>query len=270
MHRVLLLLLFLPLLGCTGGSYKLAPETYHQQVKTLGVVPLLVDDQSTILHPDRAAILDLLARQNAGKSPWLVEALRERKGYFDVREVAGDPRTLFGQLIAGNTVAGEGGKRQRRYGFQPAAVSELCRRNAVDGLLVVVLNGLVRPEKRWDRDRASLNFLQTDYNVILASAAVVLPTGAVAWENAAGDDAFLELQYPDFDEAYFNAADAVRLHFVTVAGLERILARRDSGVLFKSSLSQRYKALFAGLADALTPGLVEQLLGPRSAPAAPK
>ena len=270
MRRIWMLLLLLSLCGCASGSYKLSPDQYRQQVKTLGVVPVLVDDQSTILHPERQAVLDLLARQSDGKAPWLVEALRERKGYFDVREVSADPRTLFGTLIAGSTISGDGDKRQRRYQFQPAAVSELCRQNTVDGLLVVVLNGVMRPEKRWDRDKTTLNFLETDYNDILASAAVVLPSGMVAWENAGGGDAFLALQYPDFDEAYFNAAEGVKLHFVTVAGLERILARRDGGILFKSSLSQRYKSLFDSLADALTPGLVEQVLGPRSAAPAGK
>ncbi len=270
MRRALLLLLLLPLIGCTAGSYKMSAENYRQQVKTLGVIPLLVDDQSTVLHPERGAVLDLLVRQNAGKSPWLVEALRERKGYFDVREISGDPRALFTQLVSGSTIGGEGEKRHRSYIFQPAAVNELCRRNAVDGVLVVVMNGLVRPEKRWDRDRASLNFLQTDYNVILASAAVVLPTGAVAWDSAGNGTPFLELQYPDFDEAYYNATDSVRLRFVSVAGLERILSRRDQDLFFKSSLSQRYKKLFDGLADALTPGLIEQLGGARLAPATSK
>jgi hypothetical protein len=270
MRHSLLLLLLLPLIGCTAGSYKMSKDNYRQQVKTLGVVPLLVDDQSTILHPNREAVLDLLTRQNAGKAPWLVEELRDRKGYFDVREISGDPRALFAQLVAGSTIGGEGEKRHRSYSFQPAAVNELCRRNAVDGILVVVMNGLVRPEKRWDRDKASLNFLQTDYNVILASAAVVLPSGVVAWDRAGDAKPFLDLQYPDFDEAYFNATDSVRLRFISVEGLDRTLARRDQGLLFKSSLSQRYKELFSSLADALTPGLLEQLSGSRPAPATAK
>ena len=264
MRRILLLLLLLPLVGCTAGGYKMAPEQYHKQVKTLGVVPLLVDGQSTILHPERDGVVDLLVRQSAGKSPWLVEALRDGKGYFDVREVPGDPGALFQQLVAGSSISGKGNGSLRRYRFQPGAIADLCRRNAVDGLLVVVLNGLVRPEKRWDRDRVSLEYLETDYNVILASAAVVLPDGAVAWENAAADP-LLDLQYPDFDEAYYNAAGAVRLHFVSVPGLERILARRDGGLLFKSSLSQRYKELFSQLAGALTPSLIDQLGGARTA-----
>lgn len=264
-----LLVLLLPLSGCAKGSYKLDPETYHQQVKTLGVVPLLLDDQSTILHPEREAVLDLLARQNTGKSPWLVEALREGKGYFDVREVPGDPRALFSSLVVDSTIAGTGNQLHRKYTFAPGAVGELCRRNAVDGILVVILNGVVRNEKHWDRDRASLNFLQTDYNPVLASAAVVLPSGAIAWTNGGTDSAFLDLQYPDFDEAFYNASEQVRLRFVSVAGLDRILSRRDSGLLFKSTLSQRYKELFDRLANALTPGLFDQFAPARgTAPAA--
>ena len=257
MRRILTLLSLVFLVaGCAPGQYKVPVDEYRQQVKTLGVLPLLVDDRSTILHPDRDAVLELLARHSAGKDQWLVEALREQKAYFDIREVPGDPQTLFRQLVTGSSVQGEGGDRYRRYTFDGAAAAELARRSSVDGLLVVILNGIVRNEKLWDRDRASLNYLQSDHNVVVASAAVVRPSGEVVWDNGGqGGAVLLNLQYPDFDEAYYQLSDQVRLRFVVLAGLDRVLSRRDSGIFLKSSLSQRYKELFDSLTSALTPGL---------------
>jgi hypothetical protein len=256
---VLMVLMVLTLTGCAKSQFKISPEQYRQQVKTLGVLPLLVDRQSTIIHPEREAILDLLERHGADKERWLVEILRSQKNYFDVREVAGDPRVLFQRLVAGNQVLGQGDQLHRRYLFHPGAVTELSQRNSVDGLLVVIVNGIVRNEKRWDRDRTSLNFLQTDYNLVTASAAVVMPPEAVVWEHAdVPGTAFLDLQYADFDEAFFNRNEQVQLRFVSLAGLDRTLSKRDTSMFFKSSLSQRYKDLFERLAAALRPGLLTQ------------
>jgi len=265
MRRLTVMMLILALCGCADSRFKMPKEDYRQQVKTLGVLPLLVDEGSTVLHPRREEVFALLERHNQGKQQWLVEMLRERKAYFDVREGGGEPQTTYRRLVAASSVEGDGAARHRRYRFNSSAVAELCRRNAVDALLVVIHNGIVRNEKRWDRDRTSLNYLQADYNSVAASAAVVLADGRVVWEYAGGaGDGFLDLQYPDFDEAYYNATDQVRLHFVTIDGLERILTRRDSSLLFKSSLSQRYKALFEAIADGLEPGLLNRLRGGQS------
>ncbi len=271
MRRILAILLVLALAGCAKGQFKMTPEQYRQQVKTLGVLPVLVDRQSTIIHPEREALLDLLERHGAGKSQWLVEILRNQKNYFDVREVAGDPGVLYQRLIAGSQVVGQGDQLHRRYLFNPGAVTEVAQRNAVDGLLVVVLNGIIRNEKRWDRDRASLNYLQADYNLVTASAAVVLPPDTLAWEYSdVPGAAFLDLQYPDFDEAFFNRNEQVSLRFVTLAGLDRTLSRRDSSLFFKSSLSERFKELFERLAGALTPGLLSQFGGSGTATPPPR
>jgi hypothetical protein len=260
MRSLLAIGLILLLSACSGGYYKISPKEYQQQVKTLGVLPLLLDDQSTILHPEREQVLEALARHNAGKADWLIETLRNEKSYFDVRAVPGEPRAFFRQLVSASGIHGEGAGRFRRYAFNGDAVAEECRKSGVDALLVVILNGLDRSEKHWDRDRTNLSFLQTDYNVVIASAAVVMATGEVVWEYPGEPGAaFLNLQYPDFDEAFFNGTDQVRLHFVTLEGLDRTLSRRDSGILFKTSLAQRYKELFASLVMALEPGLLTQL-----------
>ncbi len=257
MPRILMLLLLAVIIaGCSTGQYKVPVDEYRQQVKTLGVLPLLVDEQSTLLHPDREAVLELLVRHNVGKDTWLIEALRDQKAYFDVREVPGAPQALFQQLVTGSSIQGDGEERYRRYVFNGAVATELARRSSVDGLLVVILNGIVRNEKLWDRDRTSLNFLQTDHNVVVASAAVVRPGGEVVWDNGGlAGSVLLDLQYPDFDEAYYQLSDQIRLRFVSLAGLDRVLSRRDSEIFVKSSLSQRYKELFATLTSSLTPGL---------------
>lgn len=267
MRIAVTLILILLLAGCNAGTYNMPREQYRQEVRTLGVLPVLVDSGSTILHPRRQEVLDLLYRHSAGKDEWLVEMLREQKAYFDVREVPGTASTLFGRLVSGSAIRGKGGGLHRQYRFDRGEVAQLCRANGVDGLLVVILNGIVRPEKRWDRDRTSLNYLQTDYNVVISSAAVVLPGGEVAWElSPEAGRSFLSLQYPDFDEAFYNATEEVPLRFVEVAGVERLLTRREDGLFSRSSLPRAYRELFSTIADSLAPRLLERFSPGGAAP----
>jgi len=265
MRRIItLLLLGVFLGGCGGGSFKLPKDEYRERVRTLGVLPLLVDADSAITHPERPAVVDLLYRSSVGKEQPLIERLREEKAYFDVRPVAGDPRGLFGRLVVSSSLRGQGEELYRRYQFSGQAAAQIARDNVVDALLVVVLNGVARPAKRWDR--RSLDYLEGEYNEIEATASVVLPSGEIAWELPVRD--FLSLQYPDFDEAYWNRSQEVKVKYITAAGLERTLAEQGQGVFGKSPLPQRYEKLLDAIAEALQPGLANPFKG-KEAPAPP-
>lgn len=255
MYRSIAVLLGVLLLaGCSSGFFKIPKEEYRQTVRTLGVLPLMVDAGSTITHPEREAVVDILRRTSAGREGRLSELIRENKAYFDVRPVAGDPRQLFAEVVKGSSLRGEGESLYRHYDFADASVAALAQRNVVDALLIVILNGVERQDKRWDR--LHLNYLQADFNDIVATAAVVLPSGEIIWEYpGTGADKFLALQYPDFDEAYYNSTDQVRVKFITSAGLERTLEEQERGVFGKSDFSRRYLKAFSLIAAELKPGL---------------
>lgn len=251
LFAVLLAALFIA--GCSKGFYKIPKEEYRQTVRTLGVLPLLVDDGSTITHPEREAVVSLLHRTSAGREGQLIELLREKKTYFDVRPVAGDPRQLYAEVVRGSSLRGEGEKLYRHYDFVGAGVAALAERSVVDALLIVILNGVERPAKRWDR--LHLNYLEANLNDIVATAAVVLPSGEIIWEyRGIDDEGLLFLQYPDFDEAYHNRTEQVRLKYITSAGLERTLEEQEQGLFQKNAFSRRYQKLFAPIVSALQPG----------------
>ncbi len=256
------LLLAVMLSGCSGSRFKIPKDEYLRQVQTLGVLPLLLDEGSTITLPDRAEVIEVLRRQNSMKEGRLVELLRDQKAYFDVRSIDGDPRQFYGRLIRGSSLQGKGGAIYRSYRFDPQAAGELCRRHLVDAVLVLVVNGVVRPEKRWDRTH--LSFLETSYNSVLVTAAVVRATGEVVWEwGGVPGESFLPLQYPDFDESHYNMTDQVRVKNISVAGLERTLAEPDRNLFGKASFSRLYRELFDQIATALHPGMYN-LFKPRS------
>ncbi|MEZ4484626.1 MAG: hypothetical protein R2864_08525 [Syntrophotaleaceae bacterium] len=217
-RAVVLGLLIVSLSACGGAGFKIDKQEYRQRVRTLGVVPLLVDGNSHLEHPRAQEVVGLLRRSSAGQHQNLVEFLKHKKGYFDVRPVAGDAPTLFGRLVQGRVKQDGDRGTYYHYSFNARAVAELSQRHSTDALLVVILNGVERSEKRWNPSR--LTYLEAPYNSILVTAAVIMPNGEIVWESPGGE-AFLELQYPAFEEAYFNKADEVAVTFITLEGLER-------------------------------------------------
>lgn len=219
--RALVVVLVLLVAGCSSGIYKVPPKEYQQQVKTLGVVPLLVDGRSTVQHPEATEIFDLLRRAAAGRAAEVVSGLREKKGYFDVRLIDEPPRLLAEQLLVKAKFDELG--QPRGYELNQAVLADICHDTVVDGVLLLTLEGAVHNEKRWSRG-TTLESLTTDFNDIMATASVVAPDGRVLWEMNGGEAVtILPLQYPDFDEAFYNHTDAVKVKFIGFSGLEKTL-----------------------------------------------
>ncbi len=250
MRRVILTL-FLLLAGCSGGTYNVPTKDYQQQVKTLGVLPLIVDSRSVIVHPDATEIFNLLKRSAAGRSAAVVDDLRQKKGYFDVRLITEPAQILAEKLLLRADMNKLG--QPRGYRLNQPFLAELCKDSFVDGVLLLTLQAVVHNDKRWSR--YTFETLITDYNDILATASVVAADGQVLWEmNGAEAENILSLQYPDFDEAFYNKADAVNLKFIGLSGLERTLlpaAEKEQ----EKPLSPQITAWLKKVTSALSPTL---------------
>ncbi|NIQ95402.1 MAG: hypothetical protein GWO11_07710 [Desulfuromonadales bacterium] len=241
--------------ACSGSFFRVPQDEYRQRVQTLGVVPVLVDADSNIVHPERAELIALLRRHNEGRHERLVETLRREKGYFDVRPVSFSKPSDRQRLLDRSQRVKAGKRSYRSYSFDPQTLAELSRREVVDALLVTVMHGDQRRLKRWERN-AGLTYLETDYNVIAVTAAVVTPEGEVLWEFPGMlEGPFLHLQYPDFDEAHYNRRDEVRVRDITVEGLDRALSAPEKKLLGKGDFPVRYRALFDEIAASLDPDL---------------
>ena len=249
--QILTVLLFLLILGgCASKHYQVAPEIYRERVKVLGVLPLMVDGESTILHPQRQEIVAILQQSASEKYLRLSAQLNARAGYSEVRPVIIDTPSQL-QLFAGKTrKTGKDGTSYNSYQPVPVAVSELARAAGVDALLVVVLNGVENKGKRWER--LGPRFLESTFNEIQASAMVLAASGEILWEKSgASGPPFVDLQYADFDEAYHNRTDQVTLRFIAPDGLRRALQASDKGLLEKEGFSTLYRTLFDSLSQEL-------------------
>lgn len=249
-------LLLLLLAGCGWGKYQIPKQDYQQNVQVLGVLPLLVDKATDFDYPHKEPLFDLLTRSVNGKHELLVERIRKKKGYFDVRSLAGAPDLLTFSLLSGENPRDADGRLQG-YQFNPQSIAELAERNVVDALLVVVFSGARIEETR--RSRTMIESLRTGYSDIMVTAAVVDQNSQVLWELT-GEDAFqaLLLQYADFDEAHYNQTDLVRVKNIGIGGIEKVLEEpaSDDG---KVGLPKMYDELFARIAAGISPGLLDSL-----------
>ena len=254
MKKLLVYLFVLLLAGCSWGKYQIPKQDYQQKVQVLGVLPLLVDTAAHFEYPQKEALLDILSRSSVDKHQLLVERLRHKKGYFDVRPLSGDAGLLALSLLTGDNPPAEDGY-PLGYRFNPQAISELAQRNVVDALLVVVFSGAQVEETR--RSRTLMELLTTRYNDIMTTAAVIDSNGQVLWELA-GSDAYraVLLQYADFDEAYFNRTDLVRVKNISLSGVEKVLGEdpEKPGVL-----PEMYDKLFDRIVSGISPGLLDSL-----------
>ncbi len=250
------LVLFL-LAGCSGSKlYKVPIETYKKQVRTLAVLPLLVDREG-IVHPQADDVVTILLQEGKEVTPQLVERLRKKGGYFDVRLA---PPTGFTALGAVRSVVGEGAATHFEYRYQPEAVAAVAEASVADALLVVVMHGVTREEKRWNPYSARLEYLSTSYRSILWTADVVARDGTLLWRYTQPDaEVFLPLDYADFTEAYWNRVDEVEVKPITLAGLQRTLSAPNEGLFADKTLPRLYDGMVQKIVDELSPGLFSGL-----------
>lgn len=249
-------LVVLLLCSCGSGTFQVPRKEYQTRVQVLGVLPVLVDNRTELNYPQQQVLFDILARSAEGKHSGLVDLLKKKKGYFDVRQLSVNSELTALSLLNVGTPHDELG-RPTGYQFDGATVAELTRQNVVDALLIVVLSGERVKETR--RSRTMLETLQTQFSDIVATAAVVDRGGQVLWQLS-GAESFqaMVLQYADFDEAYFNRTDMVQVKNITLAGVERALEEK-TGKDGTVQVPEMYRDMFGEIASGISPGLLDSL-----------
>ncbi len=254
MKKVLLVMCCSFLAACAGLSGPQAADE-DRRVRTLGVLPVMVDVES-IAYGNRDGLVAVLNETSREVDDWLIEELREKGDYFDVRKIEADNGSTFGRLVASRALAGEGPERHRVYSFEPDGVTGLIDAHLVDAVVVVVVYGIERPEKRWSLQSARMEYLEADYRSLQYSAAVVAAPAEKLWHRPIpAGDTFLRLDYPDFIEAYWNRTDNVRIKEISLPGLQRALTEEETGLFVKSARPKLYAEMVRELVAELKNGL---------------
>ena len=238
------------LLAACSNPFRKEPPLPLGNVSVVGILPILVDAESVIDHPSRDEVVQLLRRKSSGKEDLLVQAVGKTDRFFDVRAVSGVPEQFFGWLLEGGEWTGPPENPTRNYRFRPEVVRQLADGVAADALLVVVLQGVKRPAKQWDR--TGLHYLEADFNLIQATGILVNKEGRILWQKVVPrEQPFLFVQYPDFDAAYYNRSAQVPLRFLTLSGLDQTLTEGKRTLFAIGDANNPYRLLAKEVSEEL-------------------
>lgn len=260
MRRLVLLLglALLPLFGgCAQNYFNLPQESFAEQVKVLGIVPIILDADSDIRHPQREELLALLSTQNRLHERSLTRLIKNTNSFYTVTMLDTDPQALFREQLFRRERRDDASIQYNKYFWKTEGITELIRKNSLDALMVVVVSGITRPEKI-----ASANLmesLETDYNFLIMSAQILDHKGNTIWEypnfrtRGLSYDPLLNLQYPDFDEARANMSPKVQVKYKGLEGIKRAFDKRRLDLLLRETSEVKlYMDQFEAMSELLT------------------
>ncbi len=240
MKRLLLLtgLLLLPLFcGCSHNYYNLPQNMVAERVKVLGLVPIIVDADSDIRHPQKEDLVTLLINMNRSFENDLLRLVKNTNSFYAVTMVDVDPKPLFSSLLFRRERRDDAGIQYNKYFWKKEPLADLIRKGNLDAVMLVVVSGINRQDKISSNNL--LDSLETDYNFLIMTAQILDAQGSIIWEypnfrqKVLSYNPLLNLQYPDFDEARANMNPTVQLKFKTVEGIRRILEKRRQDLLLR-------------------------------------
>jgi len=241
------------LAGCADKTqFTVSVEEYQQKVRTLAVLPVLVDGE-TIDHPQAADVALMLEQEGRALAAQLVERLRKKGGYFDVRLA---PAVSLVDLVAAKATVGEEAATHLEYTLSTPAVAETCETAVADAVLAVFIHGVKRTEKRWNPHSMRLEYLSTAFSSVLWTAEVVDKSGTLLWRHVEpAGEVLLPLDYADFTEAYWNRSDEVKVKPITLRGLQRTVSEPNEGLFVNKELPKLFDGMVQTMVDQLSPGL---------------
>lgn len=279
MKRLVLLLglALLPIInGCAHNYFNVPQDSVAEQVKVLGIVPIIVDSESDIRHPQREALISLLTAQNRLHERSLTRLVKNTNSFYTVTMLDTDPQALFKEQLFRRERRDDASVQYNKYFWKTDGMTELIRKNSLDALMVVVVSGITRPERI-----TSANLLQTleaDYNYLIMTAQILDRKGNIIWEypnfraRSLSYDPLLNLQYPNFDKARANLSSKVHVEFKGLEGIKRALdKRRQDFLLRETGEVALYMDQFEAMTDLLTinrePSATQPAAQPKQEPA---
>ena len=273
MQRLVLLLglLLLPLLGgCAHNYYNLPQDAVAEKVKVLGMVPIIVDTDSDIRHPQREELITLLTNVNRSFERDLLRLVKNTNSFYTVTLLDADPKAVFTSTLFRRERRDDAAIQYNKYFWKEDALADFMHKNSLDAVMFVVVSGITRPDKISSSNL--LDSLTTDYNFLVMTAQIVDAKGTILWEypnfrqRSLSYSPLINLQYPDFDESKANMSPRVQVKFKTLEGIRRSLEKRRLDLLRRETPEvELYMSQFEDMTS-----MLEIDKDRKSAPPAPK
>jgi len=256
MKKLLLLPLVLLTFGCSQNYFNVPTDNYADKVKVLGVVPIIVDVDSDIRHPQKDQLIPVIVEANRAYEQQLITKLRETGNYYTVSLLPGDPASIYKSLFFRREKRDDAALVYNKYFWKNDELREFLRKYNLDAVMMIVVSGVSKTDKVYSN--TLLSSLTSEYNYLTMAAQILDANGTVLWEypNFRGRILtyypMVALQYPDFAEADANLSDKVAVKFKTVEGIkQRLHEKRKDYLLRETKESDVYTKQFSEILSLL-------------------
>jgi hypothetical protein len=225
--------------GCAQNHFNVPIDNFAAKVKVLGVIPIIIDADSDISHPQKDQLIQIVTEMNRKYEQQFVRKLKGTGNFFTVALMDGDPQKIFSDLLSRRERRDDATIQYNKYFLKNEGLRDYIRRNNLDAVMLIVVSGLTRTDKVYSGDL--LSSLTSDYNFLTMTAQILDPNGATLWEYPNFRRRLLtyypmiNLQYPDFSEADANLSLKAQIKFKTLDGIQRSLDKKRKDLLLRET-----------------------------------
>lgn len=239
MKKIMLLILVLLSFGCAQNRFNVPVEDFSERVKSLGVLPIVVDTGSDIRHPQKDQLIQVIDELNRKYEQQFVRKLKGTGNFNTVAMMDGDPKQLFESLMFRRERRNDATIEYNKYFWKNEELRNYLTKNKLDAVMVLVISGLTKNDKV--TSSTLLSSLTSDYNFLVVSAQIIDATGTTLWEypnfrsRLLSYEPLINLQYPDFSEADANLINKANVKFKTLDGIRKRLDEKRKDLLLRET-----------------------------------
>ncbi len=239
MKKIMLLLLVLLSFGCAQNRFNVPVDVFSEKVKSLGVLPIVVDAGSDIRHPQKEELIQLVDEMNRKYEQQFVRKLKGTGNFNTVAIMDGDPKQLFENLLFRRERRNDATIEYNKYFWKNDELKNYLTKNRLDAVMVLTVSGLTKNDKV--SSSTLLASLTSDYNYLVLSAQILDANGTTLWEypnfrsRLLSYDPLINLQYPDFSEADANMISKANVKFKSLDGIRKKLDEKRKDLLLRET-----------------------------------
>lgn len=241
MKRLLLLFTVLAsvISGCAQNHFNVPTENFADKVRVLGIVPIIVDADSDIKHPQKDQLIPLVTETNRKYEQQFVRKLKATGNFYTIALLDGDPQNIFAQLYSRREKRDDASIAYNKYFWKNDELRNYIQKNNLDAVMLLVVSGITKSDKVMSIGQ--LKSLTSDYNYLIMTAQILDANGAILWEypnfrqRIMNHEPLLNLEYPDFNEADANLTTSTNVKFKTIEGIRRTLNQKRKDLLLRET-----------------------------------
>jgi len=239
MRKLLLLLPFFLFSGCSQNHYNIPVQNLSDQIRVLGVAPIMIDAGSDIDHPEKNQLVSTLAEINRDTEHLFVRKLKSTGNFYTVALLDGEPEKVFSSMLFRREKRDDASIKYNKYFWKNDELLEYIRKNNLDAVMLIVVSGI----RKTDRisSLTLLSSLTAEYNYLIMTAQILDANGSILWEypnfrrRILTYSPLINLQYPDFSEAEANRFPKANVKFKSIEGIRRSLQEKGKDLLMRET-----------------------------------